>query len=398
MRDVLVSLLSAASALALLSCASDPTGMVPVGADAEASSLDLATTAALSFRQVSAGTHGSCGVTTDYRAYCWGYGWLGDGTDAHFVLRPVAVAGGLQFVQVSVGINHTCGVTRDSRAYCWGLNIEGGLGNDSEEPRTSPHPVAGGLRFRQVSAGSQYTCGVTTADVAYCWGSNSSGELGDGTTTQRSTPTAVAGGLSFRQVSASGHTCGATKENRAYCWGGNLRGELGTGRYGRRNGSLTPAAVVGSHRFRQVIAGGAHSCGLTPNDRVYCWGDNPYGELGIGIIGGRYTRPIAVIGGLQFSQVASGFNGTCATTLEQKGYCWGRNTYGTLGDGTTTHRPRPTAVKGELQFTSLSTTLGNHSCGVSTGGRAYCWGLNDNGQLGDGTQIQRFRPRAVVGP
>ncbi|HET6777990.1 MAG TPA: hypothetical protein VFH26_03825 [Gemmatimonadales bacterium] len=398
MRDVLVSLLSAASALALLGCASDPTATGPAAAEADAASSALATTAPLSFREISAGTHGSCGITTDYRAYCWGYGWLGDGTDARFVLRPVAVAGGLQFVQISVGINHTCGVTRDSRAYCWGLNIEGGLGNLSEEPRTSPEPVAGGLRFRQVSAGSQYTCGVTTADVAYCWGSNSNGQLGDGTTTQRSTPTAVAGGLSFRQVSASGHTCGATTENRAYCWGGNLRGELGTGRYGRRNGSLTPAAVVGNHRFRQVIAGGAHSCGLTPGDRVYCWGDNPYGELGIGTIGGRYTRPVAVVGGLQFSQVGSGFNRTCATTLEQKGYCWGRNTYGTLGDGATTHRPRPRAVGGELQFSRLSTTLGHHSCGVSTGNRAYCWGLNDSGQLGDGTQIQRLRPRAVVGP
>src|SRR4051812_49289528 len=99
MREVLVSLLSAAGAFALLSCASDQATTGPAAEDA--SSLSIASTAALSFRQVSAGTHGSCGVTTDYRAYCWGYGWLGDGADAHFVLRPVAVAGGLQFIQVS---------------------------------------------------------------------------------------------------------------------------------------------------------------------------------------------------------------------------------------------------------------------------------------------------------
>src|SRR5215216_1178789 len=102
MRNVLVSLLSAASALALLGCASDETATGPAAAAADLSSLAITTTAALSFRQVSAGTHGTCGVTIDYRAYCWGYGWLGDGTDAHFVVRPLAVAGGLQFIQVSV--------------------------------------------------------------------------------------------------------------------------------------------------------------------------------------------------------------------------------------------------------------------------------------------------------
>jgi alpha-tubulin suppressor-like RCC1 family protein len=291
-------------------------------------------------------------------------------------------------------------VTRDSRAYCWGLNIEGGLGNGSEEPRTSPEPVAGGLSFREVSAGLQYTCGVTTENVAYCWGSNGSGQLGDGTkTTGRLTPTAVAGGLRFRQVAAgAAHTCGATTDNRAYCWGGNLDGQLGTGRWGRHNGSLTPAAVKGSYRFRQVIAGGNHSCGVTASGRVYCWGNNPYGELGNGTIGGRHTRPVAVVGGLQFSQVSPGFERTCGTTPARQGYCWGRNTWGTLGDGTTTHRPRPTAVAGGLQFRMLSTTLGSHSCGVTTGDRAFCWGLNDNGQLGDGTFTQRLRPRAVVGP
>jgi len=400
MREVLVSLLSAAGAIALLGCASDQITTGPAAEEAGASSLSLTAAAALSFRQVSAGTHGSCGVTTDYRAFCWGYGWLGDGTDAHFVLQPVAVAGGLQFIQVSVGINHTCGVTRNRRAYCWGLDIEGGLGDGTEEePRTSPEPVAGGLSFREVSAGDQYTCGVTTADVAYCWGSNSNGQVGDGTRTTRFIPTAVAGGLSFRQVAAGGgHSCGATTDNRAYCWGANLDGQLGNGRYGARNGSVTPSAVLGTRRFRRVIAGGDQSCGLTGSDRAYCWGLNSYGGLGNGTIGGRFTRPVAVVGGLQFSQLSPGFGHTCATTLGHQGYCWGRNTWGTLGDGTTTHRAQPTAVAGGLQFRMLSTTLGNHSCGVTTDDRGYCWGLNDNGQLGDGTQFQRLRPRAIVGP
>ena len=105
----------------------------------------------------------------------------------------------LPFRQVSAG---TCGVTPDHRAYCWGDNFLGQLGDGTTTDRLTPVAVAGGLRFREVSTGFVHTCGVTPDDRAYCWGLNASGQLGDGTTTNRLTPVAVAGGLRFRQVTA----------------------------------------------------------------------------------------------------------------------------------------------------------------------------------------------------
>ena len=139
--------------------------------------LATATTSALAFYQVSAGWNHSCGVTTDNRAYCWGattQGALGDGEPDFPTVpqpTPVAVLGGIQFHQLSAGSFVTCGVTPDFRAYCWGDNERGEVGDGSLTNRLVPVAVAGGLRFRQIETNFAHTCGVSYPDNrAYCWG------------------------------------------------------------------------------------------------------------------------------------------------------------------------------------------------------------------------------------
>jgi alpha-tubulin suppressor-like RCC1 family protein len=360
----------------------------------------------LSFRQVSAGFSDTCGVTSDNSIYCWGQntlGQLGDGTTTDR-LTPVAVVGGLRFRQVSAGARHTCGITLHNVAYCWGANFAGQLGDGTSTDRPTPVAVAGGLRFREVSASANgdHTCGVTTENVAYCWGANFNAQLGDGTTNNfRPTPVAVAGGLRFRQVTAGGiHTCGVVTGHRAYCWGTNFFGQFGNGMID--NGpqivlTPTPVAVAGGLRFHQVDAGSIHTCGLTPRNFAYCWGNNEFGLLGDGTTTNRLT-PVAVAGGLRFRQVSAGENfHTCGVTTANVAYCWGRNFSGLLGDGTTANHPTPVAVAGGLRFRQVS--AGSvHTCGVATGNRAFCWGNNLLGQLGDGTTSAHFTPVAVAPP
>jgi alpha-tubulin suppressor-like RCC1 family protein len=364
----------------------------------------LAATSAqtLSFRQVSAGGAHTCGVTTDNRAYCWGvnnFGQLGDGTTGDRI-RPVAVGGGHQFLQVRAGDNHTCGLTTDDRAYCWGNNDAGQLGDGTILPRSLPVAVLGGRRFSQVRPGYRHTCAVNTVDVAFCWGWNFRGQLGDGTQTDRRAPVRVAGALLFRLVVAGGfHTCGVTTDHRAYCWGKNDDGAVGDGTLHIR---LRPVAVVGGLRFRQVIAGtGIEStCGVTLGDRAYCWGENRYGRLGDGTTT-RRLRPTAVRGGLSFSGVALGQGHTCGVTLAGAAYCWGYNQSGQLGNGTNTRSLTPVAVLGGLRFVYSGVTAGGngvHTCGLTTSNRAYCWGSNFAGQLGDGTMTDRLTPVPVAGP
>jgi alpha-tubulin suppressor-like RCC1 family protein len=409
--------LTAAVIIALAGCQEDQQSPTAPAAEPALAT----TTTALSFRQVSTGYFHTCGLTTDDRAYCWGAGFdgqLGTGTTAQH-LRPAAVVGGLRFRQVSAGWNHTCGVTTDYKAYCWGNNGAGQLGDGTQnscgdpnppctDPETNanrlaPVPVLGGLQFRQVDAGSWHTCGVTRDDRAYCWGQNFYGQLGIGGGDRylnRPTPVAVLSSHSFRQVSAGGiHTCGITTGSRAFCWGSNRYGQVGDGTTTTRR---RPVLVAGGHLFRQASAGGqqqgsGYTCAVTTSDRAFCWGDGRHGQLGDGNTILRLT-PRAVVGGLSFRQVSAGLGNTCARTPTNLAYCWGDNFFGEIGNGTTTQSSKPVAVMGGLSFAQVSIEGAHHACGTTDTNLAYCWGYNGVGELGDGTQTTRLKPRAVVGP
>ena len=330
----------------------------------------------------------ACGVTTDDRAYCWGlntWGQLGIGSVYEgpedcgnpCSTRPVAVVGGLRWRHVRAGDRFTCGVTTDYRAYCWGRNIEGQLGSPTEVPQGAPIPVAGGRKFRQIRAGVAHACAITPSDVAFCWGANWNGSLGDGTTTSRSTPVRVLGALSWRELEGDyNHTCGVTFANQAYCWGGNFAGKLGDGTTTDR---LRPKAVAGGFAFRQIDAGWIHTCAVTTAGRAYCWGANGSGALGDGTKDFHLT-PVQVAGGRFYDQVSAGSSYTCGVTRAGRGLCWGANGVGQLGIGSTDPRLTPTALGADLSW-SMVATGGAATCGVTNDQQAYCWGTTLSASL-----------------
>lgn len=159
------------------------------------------------------------------------------------------------------------------------------------------------------------------------------------------------------------------------------------------------AAAATALTFEQVAAGGVHTCGVATDTRGYCWGGNNSGAVGDRTTTQRQT-PVLIVGGLQFRQISAGSgNGgtTCGVTIAYKAYCWGANNYGQIGDGTTTTRLRPVPVAGGQLFRRIDSEF-FHTCGVSyPDNKAYCWGYNFYGQLGDGTTTNRLKPAAVVG-
>ena len=252
------------------------------------------------------------------------------------------------------------------------------------------------VTFAAVTAGGFHTCAITPAHVAYCWGGNGAGQLGSGTTTERHTPAAVAGGLMFASLTAGyGHTCGITQAGIAYCWGSNVFGQLGDGTYGYMAEWLTPVAVAGALTFASGVAGEIHTCGATAAGVSYCWGENSFGQLGDGTTT-TSTTPVVVSGGVTFASVTVGHNHTCGVTPGGAAYCWGSDFQGQLGSDTIPGSRTPIAVSGGLTFATV--TAGSyHTCGVTPAGAAYCWGIDSTGQLGDGTTTESNTPAPVVG-
>ena len=356
---------------------------------------------------VPGGVH-TCAINSVASLYCWGTNWngaVGDGTTTDH-LTPVLVAGSIAFAQIATGTGHSCALSEAGDAYCWGRNYAGQLGDGTTTDRTLPTLVLGGLSFTSIDVGFNHSCAITASGAAYCWGGNDLGQLGDGTSTaDRTSPFAVAGGLNFSVIRAgSKHTCAlVTTSGLAYCWGANGLGQIGNGAGGLSDSDMvtSPTAVSGGRAYSQLDAGGSHNCAVTGNF-TYCWGWNGYGQIGVSssqtCAGARpcVKAPARLSPSLKISAVGLGTSHSCG--LEEASgvlHCWGNNTHGQLGDGTTTNRPTPVVVTG----VTLKSIRGGNSftCGVGVDNQARCWGINIFGALGTGDTTSRLTPTVLPG-
>lgn len=243
---------------------------------------------------------------------------------------------------------------------------------------------------------SSYThsCGLTVSGKAYCWGDVSGQIAGDDIMDSRS-PVEVPGGHLFSSLSLGYlYTCGLKSDGKAYCWGDNSNGQIGDGTfYGIKN---TPTPVSGGLSFSSISVGYVHACGLTVSEgKAYCWGAN-FGLIGDGTTDDYNPSPTAVSGNLFFSSLDVGQYHTCGLTVsEGKAYCWGNNYGGEIGvSSQVSVSDVPIMVSGNHQFSSLS--IGErHSCGLKSNGQAYCWGSDGYGVTGNG--VSGHVPNPVLG-
>jgi alpha-tubulin suppressor-like RCC1 family protein len=246
--------------------------------------------------------------------------------------------------------------------------------------------------------GDDFACGLTSEGVAYCMGLNDYGQLGSPTTDQCGSstcslvPLPVSGGLTFQSLTVRGyHACGLTPSGAAYCWGLNIWGELGNGIISALfGGSSVPVEVSGGLRFASISAGKQNTCAIEASGKAWCWGANDGGQIGDGSppsVGPdvAFSIPREVSGNLVFASMAEGLQHACGVTLTGEAWCWGANQNGQVGDGTTTARLTPTRVSLNVPIVEISAGR-NGTCGRIASGRVYCWGTNLYGRLGIGTE------------
>lgn len=221
----------------------------------------------------------------------------------------------------------------------------GGFGKTPEGPR-QVHGLQSGITA--IASGADHVCAITKTGGVVCWGMNTDGQLGDGTKKEQAIPTQVTG--------------------------------------------LT-SGVVG------IAGGGNHTCALTSNGRILCWGLNNYGQVGEGVADGDRLKltPTAVAGLSDAVAISAGSHHTCAISRSRGALCWGFNTRGELGDGTVEQRIQPTPVVGLSSGVIALSAAGYFSCALATGGAPYCWGNNRTGQLGNGTKDTYYSPTPVLG-
>ena len=305
---------------------------------------------------------------------------------------------------------HTCGVGIDGSAYCWGSGSWGMLGDGQHGEGipvySNPFPtkVTGVPSVMQTALGGSHTCLLATDGSAWCAGSNYYGETGVVSTVSQCPNSApeicvlnfnkVPGGLQFTSIVAGvHHNCGLVASGDAWCWGMDVT----TGSAQQRP---SPVAVPGGLKFKSLAAGGITTCGIAVDDLTYCWGYTYLGQTGTGIASptqNLVTTPTVVATPEKFVQIAFGVQHGCALTADGRAFCWGVNDNGQLGATTTVICGDPAIQNAVLAPCSptpigVNTTLRFtalsagmwHTCGLVANGDVYCWGNNDRGQLGAG--------------
>jgi alpha-tubulin suppressor-like RCC1 family protein len=303
---------------------------------------------ALRFAAVSAGQQHNCAITMNRALLCWGESLdFQTGVEGEvFVPVPTPVMPSMQFIAVGAGMTHSCAVRTNGVVYCWGEGAFGALGRGDTRSSVIPAPIASNERFVLVRSGRLRSCAIDLSGAAWCWGLEweSSAGLVE-YFHQRLLPHRIEGLPPLRDISVNtGSICALSVEGVSYCWESNGFGQLGLG---TTTSTLTPSLVATRERFTSVSTGIIQTCATSVEGRAFCWGNNSFGQLGVprpgehcGAVFLECSRqPIAVFGQQRFVAVATGFGShTCGMSVDTSILCWGLGTDGQLGDGYTRDR------------------------------------------------------------
>lgn len=335
---------------------------------------------------------------------------------------PFNLAVGETIVEVSLGGNHSSALTSNGRVFTWGHNGDGELGASTggnqiiPKEITSSFNLAIGETITSVSLGYSFSSAVTSDGRVFTWGDNSNGQLGDGTTADKLYPTDITSqfnlqvGETISSVTLGKmHAIAVTSENRIFTWGDNGYGQLGdetTTDKHEPTDITSQFSLIQGEVIIEVSLGSSHSSAITSEGRIFTWGSNSNGKLGNGT-SENSSKPIDITSqfnlavGEKVASVSLGYASSLVITSEGRVFSWGYNEDGELGDGTTLSKFVPTEITNQFNLaigetiTSISSGA-YHSSAVTSENRLFTWGNNSSAKLGDGTSTHRTVPTDIT--
>ncbi len=393
----------------------------------------------LVWKQISSGSSSTCATATINQVYCWGNGANGrigtNSTDDSWVPTPVYTAGNLNGKTIKYldsWWRNGCVIASDDLLYCWGDGQYGALGDNNPTVHETAVPIpvntANGVSalygktVKFVDVSTYGACAIANDDKPYCWGEAWSGMLGNGTKTKAWAPVAVTtsgvlnGKIIVDIATGDYHNCALTSEGAVFCWGWDRNGMLGDNDSSGTYYSTVPQAInmtnglsdLYGKTVQDIDAGYQHTCAIANDNLAYCWGDNDYGQIGNNAYGTdilvpkavNMTNGVSALYGKTVKAISTGYRHTCVIASDDKAYCWGYNADGQIGNGTTsTMVLAPTAVdmSGVLNGKTIkSISAGEYyTCAIASDDQMYCWGNGEEGLLGNNGVTSSSVPVAV---
>jgi alpha-tubulin suppressor-like RCC1 family protein len=340
--------------------------------------------------------HHSFVLKTDGSLWAWGAntsGEIGDGTttDSYSQVK----IGSNEWKQVSPGYNHTLAIKTDGSLWAWGANITGQLGDGTNAEKHAPLRIGTANNWRQVTGGYNFSLAIKTDGTLWSWGYNDKGQLGSGSTTTRYTPVKVGTASDWKMVvTRNNFTLALKKDSTLWAWGSNDRGQLGDGTTIDKH---APVQIGTDKDWKTISAGWDHALAIKNNGTLWGWGRDNYGQLA-DTSKATHLSPFMIDNSSDWKDISAGYQHSMAIKADGTVWTWGYNYYGQLGNGN----------DGDAMFLILPVE-GMTNCSQVAAGYfysiimnpdgSYCGtGVNNSGQLGDGTNVGRFSFACVSAP
>jgi alpha-tubulin suppressor-like RCC1 family protein len=332
--------------------------------------------------------HHSFVLKTDGSLWAWGgnlNGEIGDGTTTDRYSQ--VQIGTKEWKQVSAGYNHSLAIKTDGSLWAWGFNILGQLGDGTNSEKHSPVKIGTASNWKQISAGNNYSVAIRTDGTLWSWGYNDRGQLGTGSTAAKYAPVKIGTSSDWKMVVARNNfTMAIKKDSTLWAWGCNDQGQLGDGTTIDKH---VPVQIGTDKDWKTISAGWDHALALKYNGTLWAWGYDNYGQLGDSTKESRVS-PKMVDNATDWKDISAGYEHSLATKADGTLWSWGYNYYGQLGNGSDGNAMfLPAMLEGMTNCAQIA--AGCFYSLVLNADGSYCGaGMNNSGQLGDGSTENKF--------